>query len=261
MRSESDDNHCILIWGQGKYRHSVPFSPTTNTPTFHLAPASYSYCAFIAVLHEAMEAQQYRREHVVQIPDPYPRVDKEYIADENLFFDAQEHDKEMSVLEGARPDDETVLTSNLTSSSVNENKDRHVKRRGPHTFDPSPPLDDNDQVDLIAADEQSELMRWHHCLGHLSFAKIKALALAGKIPKKLAKVKPPVCAGCLYAAMTKVNWKGKEAAHGHQVFVATKPGQCVSVDQTQLKGMVTKKRYKAATVFVDHFCTSSTFTR
>jgi hypothetical protein len=158
-------------------------------------------------------------------------VVEEYIADENLFFDAQEHNKEMSVLEGARPDDETVLTSNLTSSSVNKNEDRHVERQGPLTFDPSPPLDDNDQVDLIAADEQSELMRLHHCLGHLSFAKIKALALAGKIPKKLAKVKPPVCAGCLYSAMTKVNWKGKEDAHGHQVFVATKPGQCVSVDQ------------------------------
>jgi hypothetical protein len=93
----------------------------------------------------------------------------------------------MSVLEGARPDNKTVLASNLTSSSVNKNEDRHVERRGPLTFDPSPPLDDNDQVDLIAADKQSKLMRWHHCLGHLSFAKIKALALAGKIPKKLAK--------------------------------------------------------------------------
>jgi hypothetical protein len=95
-------------------------------------------------------------------------------------------------------------------------------------------------------------MRWHHRLGHLSFAKIKALALASEIPKKLAKVKPLVCAGCLYDAMTKVNWKGKEAAHGHQVFVATKPGQCVFVDQmistqvglflAQLKGMLTKNR-------------------
>jgi hypothetical protein len=105
-------------------------------------------------------------------------------------------------------------------------------------------------------------MCWHHRLGHLSFAKIKALALAGEIPKKLTKVKPPICAGCLYGTMTKVNWKRKEATHGHQVFVATKPGQCVSVDEmismqvgfiAQLKGMLTKKRYKAVTVIVDHF--------
>jgi hypothetical protein len=102
-------------------------------PTFRLAPALYSYRAFIAV-HKAMEAQQYHRKHVAQIPGLYPRVDKEYIADKNLFFDAQEHNKEMSVLEGARPDDKTVLLSNLTSSSVNENEDRHVERWGPLTF-------------------------------------------------------------------------------------------------------------------------------
>jgi hypothetical protein len=46
------------------------------------------------------------------------------------------------------------------------------------------------------------------------------------------------------------------------VFAATKAGQCVSVDQmismqvgfiAQLKGTLTKKRYTAATIFVDHY--------
>jgi hypothetical protein len=46
------------------------------------------------------------------------------------------------------------------------------------------------------------------------------------------------------------------------VFVASKAGQCVSVDQliltqvgfiAQLKGTITKKRYTAATVFVGHY--------
>jgi hypothetical protein len=46
------------------------------------------------------------------------------------------------------------------------------------------------------------------------------------------------------------------------VFVATKAGQCVSVDQmistqvgfiAQLKGTLTKNRYTAATIFVDHY--------
>jgi hypothetical protein len=43
-------------------------------------------------------------------------------------------------------------------------------------------------------------MRWHHRLGHLSFAKLKKLAILFEIPKQLAKVKvkPPVCAGCLF---------------------------------------------------------------
>ncbi len=62
--------------------------------------------------------------------------------------------------------------------------------------------------------------------------------------------------------MTKIPWRGKETKSSHEVFVATKPGECVSVDQmtstqlgfvAQLKGKLTKKRYRCATVFVDHF--------
>ena len=54
--------------------------------------------------------------------------------------------------------------------------------------------------------------------------------------------------------------RGKENVG--QVFVATRPGKCVSVDQmistqvgfiAQLKGSLTKKRYKCATIFVDHY--------
>jgi hypothetical protein len=105
-------------------------------------------------------------------------------------------------------------------------------------------------------------MQLHCCLGHLTFPKLKQLALNGKIPKKLAKVLPPKCAGCLFGTMTKLPWQGKEFKADHEVFVVTKPGECVLVDQmtltevgfyAQLKGKLTKKHYKCATVFVDHF--------
>ncbi len=96
----------------------------------------------------------------------------------------------------------------------------------------------------------------------MSFPKLKQLALNGKIPKKLAKVLPPKCAGCLFGTMTKLPWRGKETKANHEVFVATKPGECFSVDQmtstevgfyAQLKGKLTKKRYKCAIVFLDHY--------
>jgi hypothetical protein len=60
--------------------------------------------------------------------------------------------------------------------------------------------------------------------------------------------------------MTKLPWQGKETKADHEVLVATKPGECISVDQTtstevgffaQLKGKLTKKCYKCATVFVN----------
>jgi hypothetical protein len=105
-------------------------------------------------------------------------------------------------------------------------------------------------------------MQWHYHLGHLTFPKLKQLALTGKIPKKLAKVLPPTCAGCLFGVMTKLLWQGKETKANHEVFVTTKPGDCISVDQmtltevgfyAQLKGKLTKKHYKCTTIFVDHF--------
>jgi hypothetical protein len=84
----------------------------------------------------------------------------------------------------------------------------------------------------------------------MSFPKLKQLAPNGEIPKKLAKVLPLKCAGCLFGAMTKLPWWGKETKANHEVFIATKSGECVSVDQMtsteegfyeQLKGKHAKK--------------------
>jgi hypothetical protein len=131
---------------------------------------------------------------------------------------------------------------------------------GPLTFDVNPKLQEDKHVYLAAVNDQAELMLWHYHLGHLTFSKLKQLALNGEIPRRLAKVKPPACAGCLFGAMTKVPWKGQETSS--ELFLATKAGKCVSVDQmilmqvgfiAQLKRTLTRKRYAAATIFVDHY--------
>jgi len=119
-----------------------------------------------------------------------------------------------------------------------------------------------EDVHLAAADDQAKLMQWHYRLGHLTFTKLKQLALNGEIPKKLVKITPPKCTGCLFGAMTKIPWHGKETKASHEVFIETKPGECVSVDQmtsteveffTQLKGKLTNWRYRCATIFANHF--------
>ena len=62
--------------------------------------------------------------------------------------------------------------------------------------------------------------------------------------------------------MTKRPWRTKSQRDNQKLRQVTEPGECVSVDQlesstpgfiTQLKGKLTKQRYHAATVFVDHF--------
>jgi hypothetical protein len=169
--------------------------------------------------------------------------------------------KDVLASEGANADDRTVKTANLPLPPLQEEPSR-VTQEGPPTFDPSSPTKEAEDIQLSAANKQAKLMRWHYHLGHLTFPKLKQIALKGKIPKKLAKVLPPKCAGCLFGAMTKLSWQGKETKANQEVFVLTKPGECVSVDQimltevgfyAQLKGKLTKKRYKCATVFVNRF--------
>ena len=99
-------------------------------------------------------------------------------------------------------------------------------------------------------------------LGHLSPAKIRMMARIGLLPRRLDKCKEaPLCLGCLFGKATRCPWRTKTPAGGVHKKVATAPGQCVSIDQlesptpgviAQLRGRPTRKRYKAATVFVDH---------
>ena len=159
-------------------------------------------------------------------------------------------------------DDITVRTSNLPSPLIEEALPNKSIRRGSLTFNPNPSDAKKEDSHLSASDDQAKLMRWHYRLGHLPFAKMRQLALNGKIPKKLALINPPKCAGCLFGAMTKIPWRGKESKSSHEVFTATKPGETVSVDQmistevgffAQLKWKLTKKRYRCCTIFVDHY--------
>ncbi len=166
----------------------------------------------------------------------------------------------MSASEGANADNRMVKMANLPLPPQQEPS--NITQQGPLTFNPSPLTKEAEDVQLSAANKQAELMQWHYRLGHLTFPKLKQLTLNGKILKKLTKVLPPKCAGCLFGAMTKLPWQGKETKADHEVFVTIKPGECVLVDQmtstevgffAQLKGKLTKKHYKCTTIFVDHY--------
>ena len=167
----------------------------------------------------------------------------------------------MSVDEGVGKDNKTIKTLNVPLPPVEEAPSEAICS-GPLTFDPTPHQEKDEDMTLAAANNQVELMQQHYRLGYLPFAKLKQLALNGKTPKKLTKVAPLKCAGSLFGTMTKIPWCGKETKASHKVFVATKPGECIFVNQmtltelgffTQLKGKLTKKCYHYATIFVDHY--------
>ena len=108
---------------------------------------------------------------------------------------------------------------------------------------------------------EQEWRWWHGKLKHAPKSSMIWLAKLGIIPKRLLQlVKPPPCAGCLTWKSTRRPWRVK----GQQGTIkqATYCGECISVDQldattpgfvAQLKGILTRKRYRYATIFVDHF--------
>jgi hypothetical protein len=204
---------CVLNWRGGK--KTVPFQPTTNVLVFYMASSSQSYCAFVATF-EAMEASYFRWEKVLEFTGRRDLMDnivpEEFVVEENLNCD-----KEVSVGEGVSEDDETIKTSNLPPPPADESPSEAI-RRGPLTFDPSSPQEEDEDAQLAAANNQTKLMRWHYCLGHLHFAKLKQLVLNGEIPKKLVKAKPLKCAGCLFGAMTKIPWRNRETKASHSLL-------------------------------------------
>jgi hypothetical protein len=224
---ENNANNCTLIWGQGVFRKTIPFDVSTNTPIFFTAPKTLAYWAFAATFM-ALEAPFFRREHVLQVPGLRNLVghrlpEEEFVAEENINY------LPPLASEGEREKDQATCTQ----ATEGDLPPSSVLRRSALTFDPSPPLEETKEYSLSAPDNEAELMRWHYRLGHASFAKLRQLALNGKIPKKLAAIHPLKCAGCLFGAMTKVPWQGKEQRSQHSVFTATKLGECVSVDHLQ----------------------------
>jgi hypothetical protein len=116
-------------------------------------------------------------------------------------------------------------TSNVPSPAAEEEPPSKAICSRSLTFDPRPQEEEDEHMTLAASDDQAELMHWHYCLGHLPFLKLRQLAINGKTPKKLTKVAPPKCAGCLFSGMKKIPWHGKDTKSSHEVFVATKLGE------------------------------------
>lgn len=108
-----------------------------------------------------------------------------------------------------------------------------------------------------------ELMMTHERLGHMNLEKIKELAKQGLLPRHLAKAKGKKCAACQYGKQTRRQYRHRNQNRKIKVKKVTRPGDCVSVDQMtsstpgfigQMRGTwLTKRRYKVATIFVDHY--------
>lgn len=100
-------------------------------------------------------------------------------------------------------------------------------------------------------------------VGHLSHAHLQELVKQVKLPKCFQSCAHPICPACLFAKQTKrqCRYKGNRN-HRLRDLAKRQPGSLAFADQMvsstpglipQSTGSLTKRRYRAATLFVDSF--------
>eukprot|EP00984_Skeletonema_dohrnii_P006299 scaffold2255_cov139-Skeletonema_dohrnii-CCMP3373.AAC.2 len=114
---------------------------------------------------------------------------------------------------------------------------------------------------------QEEFLALHERLWHLPFSTMFRLVKLGFLPAKFRKLnnKAPPCVSCLFGQAHRQPWQFKKTKDGSKTSLwgdkISKPGQTVGIDQLisaqpglvpQAKGMLTRARIWAATVFIDY---------
>jgi Reverse transcriptase (RNA-dependent DNA polymerase) len=283
-----DADSIVLEWDQRTHRRTMPLQPETRNVGLMYSGGGYhrfqAFCTLLHVTHVSTTADPVCfATHVIPPDDDEEASAKASEGDEppvHLHESSTSSDGAPSASEGetrapAGSDGETrapvgsdgaPLASEGAAPLASEGAPAapDAVRNAPIVIDfasdelPSDEADD----DVELAKPQEELMRLHIRLGHLPFFKLRAMAQSGLLPRKILHCTTPKCAACMYAKATRRPWRSNEAGQPVQPRQALTPGACVSIDQlesstpglvAQLKGIPTKARYRAATVFVDHF--------
>ena len=227
---DTSHNQSILYW-EGNYKLTVPISTSNNVSTFNLAPGFGKFKLF---------CEKAEIEYDKECESPIMCNPVEYDSDDSFS-------------------DRDGSNSNLSWP--------HNHQEGEHAFELNEKLKEH-SIDTNGRDRtrhkindntSAELLDLHQRYGHIGFSRLREMAKQGVISKKFEKCHIPTCSACLYAKATKRKWRDKS----RKDFVENKvlnPGDRVSVDQlvsptpglvAQMTGILTTKRYKYATVFVD----------
>ena len=245
------DKSVTLQWGEESYTMTTALGMRDNVASFQMAPG---YKNFEALCQEATP------EHLDEDnPLPSPHIvsdDEETINGDDT--PTTETEREWTT-DGTPPHQPQVL--NEQQSDPEE-----TQQPRPVVFDfqtdsiclpTSTP-----EIDSTSGTDAALLLRYHYKYGHTSFKRLKKMAEQGIIPKRLQNTYTPTCLACQFAKATRRPWRHKKKKNFKPPEPPTKPGQVVSVDQlvsptpgliAQMTGILTTKRYKYATIYVDHY--------
>jgi hypothetical protein len=151
------DACCILFWDGGK--KTIPFSTTTNVPTFFTAPSLRNYQTFTATF-EACEAPFFQRGAVLQIPGcTILRENAEIIPEEFVVEEDFHCSNRKQLIDGkVNEDDETICISKVPDPHDETAAPDKSICHGPLIFDQLPPIAVDEGAPLAATDDQAELM-------------------------------------------------------------------------------------------------------
>ena len=249
-------DQCQLFWDNRKYRLDVMIGATDNVATFYLAPGYKRFGLFCQECK--IDYDQTQEEPIYAMPAGIVSDDEADDVDDDV-----------------RPPKDTNTTtfwSNLTrkfkrshtasTAPMQEARTTDFDLDGKTTDGGPKPVVIDEEEEKQATTAAQELLRYHHRFGHISFAKLQNMAKQNIIPRRLANCKAPTCSACMFAKATRRQWRHKRRHHWTEKKQATKPGEVVSVDQlispapglvAQMTGILAKKRYKCATVYVDQY--------
>lgn len=233
-----------LYWKGNTHQLTVPLDRHANVATFHTAPGFKRYGAFC-------------KEAKIE-----PNDDEIIMASDATCMEVTPQEPTVPWIE-SYDDNRTWAQSESNGRPLTTKYDRrlngpppsvnHMGRNGRRTA-PHP-------REEIMSEASKDLLKIHQRMGHTPFAKLQQLAKQGALPSKLATCEVPICTSCMYARMSRQPWRHKRRHDYTNKSDNLQPGDVVSVDHlmspthgliAQMTGILTKKRYTCATVFVDN---------
>lgn len=256
-----------LWWKQKRYKRTIKLDRATNVGNIHSAPGFSKFLSFCTAIDEQFFEPDIDMPEIVVLDSGIVSDDESY--DESEYDEQDDTYESEPEDESSRVDPEIILgypetpIHSAPSTTIDYQPwTTSFDLNGPNKNAKTPAIIENEE-DLAPQDAKAEMLKWHHRLGHASFKKIRWLARQGILPKYLATCKPPMCSSCLYGKATRRPSRTKSQPLGvASLRTIDKPGQCVSIDMlesitpgfiAQLRGKPTKQRYRAATIFVDHY--------
>ena len=259
----------VLHWDQYKFSRTIPICPKSNTHVFISSTGTSQARCSLALFDTHCKTPKLERTfaYTSNTPQPLPNLQPPSQIDTPPSLLCQ------PVSENDNEDDASVVF--LDPSIAPRPPSLIAPPPVPIPPDPVPliaqfPLptfptavdEDNEDLTTLALTPQAELLRWHYHLAHRSFKILRLLAYLRIIPYHLRLVRPLMCASCKYGNMTRQPWTVQGAANRGKIHPTSQAGECVSVNQiesftsgflAQVKVHLTRRRYRVATVFLDHF--------